>query len=57
MRNVENLSRFEIRPQELSINERYIDYLELYNEKLSSTKIVLVKDLASERVRNLKNFN
>lgn len=40
----------------MTLTERYVDYFELYNEKLSSTKIVLVKDLVEERVSILNNF-
>ena len=47
---------FEIRPIEMSLAERYVDFFELYNEQLSSTKIVLVKDLVEERVSNLNYF-
>jgi hypothetical protein len=47
---------FEIRPIDMSLTERYVDYFELYNEQLSSTKIVLVKDLVEERVSILSNI-
>lgn len=50
MMNAERHQRFEIRPIEMTVDERYVDYFELYNEQLSSTKIVLVKDMVEERV-------
>ncbi len=41
----------------MSLTDRYVDYFELYNEQLSSTKIVLVKDLVEERVSTIQTFS